>query len=143
MLNDALLDQLLAPTRIYARPVAQTLRVAPVKGMAHVTGGGIVENVPRMLPRGLAADIDLDSWARPAVFSWLQQAGNVAEAEMLRTFNCGIGFVLCVAPDFEDDVIDSLTQSGETAVSIGRIVNATTRPADGHLVATGEGSAFG
>ena len=143
VLNDTLLDQLLAPTRIYAQPIAGALRAAPIKGMAHVTGGGLVENVPRMLPDGLAADMDLDSWARPAVFGWLQQAGNIEETEMLRTFNCGIGFVLCVAPAFEDDVLDSLTRAGEMAVSIGRIVTATTQPAAGHLVATGDGYSFG
>ncbi len=143
VLNDRLLDQLLAPTRIYAQPIAAALRAAPIKGMAHVTGGGIVENAPRMLREGLAADIDLDSWARPAVFGWLQQAGNVEESEMLRTFNCGIGFVLCVAPEFEDDLLDSLTRAGEMAVPIGRIVTATTRPEAGHLVASGGGYSFG
>ena len=143
VLNDTLLDQLLAPTRIYAQPIAGVLRAAPIKGMAHVTGGGLVENVPRMLPEGLAADMDLDSWARPAVFGWLQQAGNIEETEMLRTFNCGIGFVLCVAPAFEDAVLDSLTRAGEMAVSIGRIVTATTQPAAGHLVAIGDGYSFG
>ncbi len=143
VLNDTLLDQLLAPTRIYAQSIAGALRAAPVKGMAHVTGGGMVENVPRMLPEGLAADMDLDSWARPAVFGWLQQAGNIEESEMLRTFNCGIGFVLCVAPACEDDVLDSLTRAGELAVPIGRIVTATTRPEARHLVATGGGYFFG
>ena len=143
VLSDTLLDQLLAPTRIYAQSIAGALRAAPVKGMAHVTGGGVVENVPRMLPDSLAADMDLDSWARPAVFGWLQQAGNIEESEMLRTFNCGIGFVLCVAPAFEDDVLDSLTRAGEVAVPIGRIVTATTRPEAGHLVATRGGYFFG
>ena len=142
-LDDALLDQLLAPTRIYAKPVARALRAAPVKGMAHVTGGGLIENVPRMLPEGLAADIDLDSWARPAVFGWLQQAGNIDEAEMLRTFNCGIGFVFCVARECERDLLDSLTQAGEMAVPIGRIVTAETRPEAGHLVGTRSGYALG
>ena len=143
VLNDTLLDQLLAPTRIYAQSIAGALRAAPIKGMAHVTGGGLIENVPRMLPEGLAADMDLDSWARPAVFGWLQQAGRIEESEMLRTFNCGIGFVLCVAPAFEDDVLDSLTRAGEMAVSIGRIVAATTRPEAGHLVATRGGHSLG
>lgn len=142
-LNDALLDQLLAPTRIYARPVAGALSSAPVKGMAHVTGGGIVENVPRMLPKGLAADVDLDSWERPAVFRWLQQAGRIEESEMLRAFNCGIGFVLCVSPGLEKGVLDSLVAAGETAVPIGRIVAAATRPETGHLVAAGDGYALG
>jgi len=142
-LSDTLVDQLLAPTRIYAQPIARVLRAAPVKGMAHITGGGVIENVPRMLPEGMAADIDLDSWRRPAVFAWLQQAGNIEESEMLRTFNCGIGFVLCVAPAFEDDVVDSLARAGETAVPVGRVVTATTRPAAGHMIASGSGCSFG
>ena len=143
VLSDTLLDQLLAPTRIYAQPIARVLRVAPVKGMAHVTGGGVIENVPRMLPEGMAADMDLDSWRRPAVFAWLQQAGNIEESEMLRTFNCGIGFVLCVAPAFEDDVLDSLARAGEMAVPVGRVVTAKTRPAAGHVIASGSGCSFG
>ena len=143
VLNESLVDQLLAPTRIYAQPVAEALRAAPVKGMAHVTGGGMVENVPRMLPEDLAADVDLDSWARPAVFGWLQQAGNIEEPEMLRTFNCGIGFVLCVAPAFEADVVDSLNRAGEVAVAIGRVVTATTEPEAGHVVAAKGGYRFG
>ena len=140
-LSDTLVDQLLAPTRIYARPVAQALEAGPIKGMAHVTGGGLIENVPRMLPEGLAADIDLDSWTRPAVFDWLQQAGTIAESEMLRTFNCGIGFVLCV--DSEDEMLESLTAAGELAVLIGRVVEATARPAAGHLVTSAAGCSFG
>ena len=143
VLNESLVDQLLAPTRIYAQPVAEALRAASVKGMAHVTGGGMVENVPRMLPEDLAADVDLDSWARPAVFGWLQQAGNIEEPEMLRTFNCGIGFVLCVAPAFEADVVDSLNRAGEVAVAIGRVVTATTEPEAGHVVAAKGGYRFG
>ena len=142
VLNDALLDQLLAPTRIYAKPIAGVLEAAPVKGMAHVTGGGLIENVPRMLPEGCAANIDLDGWKRPAVFDWLQQAGNIRESEMLRTFNCGIGFVLCVAPEFEDEALESLTAAGESALPIGRVVTATTRPQAGHLITSADGCSF-
>ena len=142
-LSDAFVDQLLAPTRIYARAVAEALRAGPVKGMAHVTGGGLVENVPRMLPEGLAADIDLDSWTRPVVFEWLQQAGSIEESEMLRTFNCGIGFVLCVACEFEDDLLNSLTRMSEMAVPIGRVVTAATQPDAGHMVASEAGCSFG
>ena len=94
-----LLESLLAPTRIYVRSIHAVLAKMPIAGMAHITGGGIIENLPRMFEGGpVAALIDLDSWQRPAVFGWLAQAGNVVETEMLRTFNCGIGFVLCVAP---------------------------------------------
>ena len=142
-LSDALVDQLLAPTRIYARPVAQALGAGPIKGMAHITGGGLIENVPRMLPEGLAADIDLDSWTRPVIFDWLQQAGTVAESEMLRTFNCGIGFVLCVARECEDDVLDSLTRAGEMTVRVGRVVEMTAQPDAGHLVTSAAGCSIG
>ena len=142
-LSDALVDQLLAPTRIYARPVAQALAAGPIKGMAHVTGGGLIENVPRMLPEGLAADIDLDGWTRPVVFDWLQQAGAIAESEMLRTFNCGIGFVLCVASEIEDEMLESLTAAGDVAVPVGRVVEATARPDAGHLLTGAAGCYFG
>ena len=87
--------------------------------------------------------MDLDSWSRPAVFGWLQQAGNIEESEMLRTFNCGIGFVLCVAPAFEDDLMDSLIRAGEAAVAIGRVVTATAEPEAGHVVAAKGGYRFG
>ena len=142
-LDDALLDQLLAPTRIFAEAIAQTLAAVKINGMAHVTGGGFTENVPRMLGAHLAADIDLDSWTRPSVFGWLQQAGNVDEVEMLRTFNCGIGFVLCVSSQVEQEALQALAGAGETPMSIGEIVAGGASPAAGHLVVSGEGHALG
>ena len=123
-----LLESLLAPTRIYVRAIHATLAEMPIAGMAHITGGGIIENLPRMFADdSLAALIDLDSWRRPAVFGWLAQAGNVAETEMLRTFNCGIGFVLCVAPGEVPAALRILEQSGEAPVVIGEIVAAGER----------------
>ena len=111
-----LLESLLAPTRIYVRAIHATLAAMPIAGMAHITGGGIIENLPRMFAdESLAALIDLDSWQRPAVFGWLAQAGNVAETEMLRTFNCGVGFVLCVAAADVPAALTALEQSGEVA----------------------------
>ncbi|MGQ0585603.1 MAG: phosphoribosylformylglycinamidine cyclo-ligase [Gammaproteobacteria bacterium] len=89
-------DALLAPTRIYVKPMLDLLGQVRVKGMAHITGGGITENLPRMFPKGCGASVDTASWQRPAVFDWLQQEGGVAEAEMRRTFNCGVGFILAV-----------------------------------------------
>ena len=91
---------LMAPTRIYVKPLLAALQALPgaIKGMAHITGGGLTENVPRVLPESVMAVIEAKAWARPAVFQWLQQEGGVAEAEMHRTFNCGIGMVLVVAP---------------------------------------------
>ena len=126
-----LLESLLAPTRIYVRAIHATLAKLPIAGMAHITGGGIIENLPRMfVDDSLAALIDLDSWQRQSVFGWLAQAGNVAEAEMLRTFNCGIGFVMCVAPDDVPAALTTLEQAGESPRVIGEIVAAGARRLD-------------
>jgi phosphoribosylformylglycinamidine cyclo-ligase len=129
--DDALLDALLAPTRIYAKPILALLEVHPVNAMAHITGGGLLENLPRIFSeRGgdLAALVDTDSWTRPDLFNWLQQAGNIDEAEMLRTFNCGIGFIIAVPADAADAVLQTLGELGERPMKIGRIVPADTRP---------------
>ncbi len=134
------LDALLAPTRIYATAVAAALSAGEVRGMAHITGGGLVENIPRMFRRPLAADLDLDAWSRPEVFSALQQAGNVDELEMLRTFNCGIGYVLATPPAKVELVLAALSDAGETPGMVGRVVPAGTTPAAGRLV-VGEGAA--
>jgi phosphoribosylformylglycinamidine cyclo-ligase len=112
---------LLAPTRIYVRPVLSLLHALPVKGMAHITGGGLVGNVPRMLPDGLQAVLHRASWPRPAIFSWLQRHGNVADDEMQRVFNCGIGFALVVAPEHAERAVKVLADAGENAYRIGAI----------------------
>jgi phosphoribosylformylglycinamidine cyclo-ligase len=112
---------LLAPTRIYVRPALDAVRAGGVHGVAHITGGGLTENLPRVLPDGLGATVDLDAWPLPPVFVWLRSAGGIAEAEMLKTFNCGIGLVLAVAPDRADDLADRLAASGETVRVIGRV----------------------
>ena len=123
-----LLNKLLAPTRLYVRAVRKLLTQVRVHGMAHITGGGVLENAPRMIPKArraeLAMRIDLDAWQRPDVFSWLQQAGNVADEEMLRTFNCGIGFVICVAHDAVEAALASLRDAGEAPVIIGTVIAA-------------------
>ena len=117
------LDALLAPTRIYVKPVLALLAQATVHGMVHITGGGFYENIPRILPNSdLAALIDLDAWQRPEIFHWLQQAGHIEDREMLTTFNCGIGFLLVVPADSVDQVTQVLTQQGEQPICIGRIV---------------------
>jgi phosphoribosylformylglycinamidine cyclo-ligase len=113
---------LLAPTRIYVKPVLALMQALPVKGMAHITGGGLVENVPRMLQPGLQARLVRSSWTRPQIFSWLQRHGNVADDEMHRVFNCGIGMVLVVAPELADRAIELLADAGEHALRIGSIV---------------------
>jgi phosphoribosylformylglycinamidine cyclo-ligase len=121
-----LADWVMAPTRIYARSLMPLLREpyhpGLIRGMAHVTGGGLVENVPRMLPPGLQAAICADAWQRPAIFRWLQEAGGIADAEMYRVFNCGIGMVLAVAATDLARVLRSLESAGETACHLGEIV---------------------
>ncbi|WP_371397815.1 phosphoribosylformylglycinamidine cyclo-ligase [Fretibacter rubidus] len=114
-------EALLTPTKLYVKSVLPLLREGQVKGLAHITGGGLTENTPRMLPDHLVPDIDFDSFDRPAVFKWLQDVGGIAEAEMRRAFNCGVGMVLCVPRGDEDAVINALQTSGETAWVIGSL----------------------
>jgi phosphoribosylformylglycinamidine cyclo-ligase len=114
-------DAILAPTRIYVKPVLQLMRRITVKGMAHITGGGLTENVPRVLPESLAAHIERSAWPWPALFQWLQERGNVADEEMLRVFNCGIGMVLIVSAADAAKARALLRKSGETVWQIGTI----------------------
>ncbi|MFQ5993710.1 MAG: phosphoribosylformylglycinamidine cyclo-ligase [Acidiferrobacterales bacterium] len=118
--NSTLGDVLLTPTRIYSAPVLRLIQTVPVHGLAHITGGGFLGNLPRVLPRGISAVIDADAWERPEIFDWLQDTGSIGDFEMYRTFNCGVGMVL-ILPEAEVDVaIACLKQAGETAVVIGR-----------------------
>ena len=112
---------LLEPTRIYVRSVRALLERVDVRGMAHITGGGLTENTHRMFPDGLGAELDAASWLRPAVFDWLVATGGLDDDEMRRTFNGGIGFVLVVAPAEVDVALRSLRDAGETASVIGRV----------------------
>ena len=114
-------EALLEPTRIYVKPVLALLEKMPLKGIAHITGGGLVENIPRVLPESTQARLDKSRWPRPAVFGWLQEQGNVPEAEMHRTFNCGIGMVLVVAREHVKEAIASLGIHGVPAWEIGAI----------------------
>jgi len=121
-----LADLLMAPTRIYVKPLLQLIKqTGAVKAMAHITGGGLLENIPRVLPAGAGAAIDLASWIRPAVFDWLQQQGNVDETEMHRVLNCGVGMVICVGADQADQALEVLRNAGEQPWVIGRIEEAT------------------
>jgi phosphoribosylformylglycinamidine cyclo-ligase len=115
-------DALLEPTRIYVKPVLALLREVDVKGMAHITGGGLVENTHRMFPDALGARIERGAWTRPGIFDWLQRAGGVADAEMHRVFNCGIGMILVVAPQDADRAAEILAAAGETVHRIGAVV---------------------
>jgi phosphoribosylformylglycinamidine cyclo-ligase len=116
-----LADALIAPTRIYVKPVLALLQRVKVKGLAHITGGGIVENVPRVLPEAVRAVIEKKAWPRPKLFDWLQREGNVAEDEMHRVFNCGIGMAIVVAANDADAAMACLREAGETVYRIGRI----------------------
>lgn len=119
--GDGTLGQgLLTPTRLYVKPALAAIRAGGVKGLAHITGGGLTENLPRILPDGLGAEVDLDAWTLPPVFRWLAQAGGIAPEEMLKTFNCGIGMVLVVAPDRADALQHLLAEAGETVHVLGR-----------------------
>ncbi|HEY3460247.1 MAG TPA: AIR synthase-related protein, partial [Casimicrobiaceae bacterium] len=115
-------DALLAPTRIYVKPLLALRERVAVKGMAHITGGGLLLNVPRMLPDNVQARLDRARWPRPPIFAWLQHSGNVTDDEMHRVFNCGIGMVLAVAAKDVDVTIRALVASGEVAYDIGEIV---------------------
>ncbi len=121
-LDTSLASALLAPTRIYVKPILNLLRDDfPVHGMVHVTGGGFVGNIPRILPRGVRARIDPDAWTRPGVFAWIQKRAELPEEEMLRVFNCGIGMILVIPHDQSEEMIARLHGLGERAYRIGVI----------------------
>ncbi len=119
--DKSLADAIMAPTRIYVKPLLALMAALPVKGMAHITGGGITENVPRVLPEAVKAVIDQARWQRPKLFQWLQSMGNVAENEMHRVFNCGIGMVVIVARENAEQALRLLREAGEPALEIGVI----------------------
>lgn len=112
---------LLAPTRLYVKPTLAAVRAGGVHALAHITGGGLTENLPRVLPDGLGASIDLGAWALPGVFRWLAETSGMAEAELLKTFNCGIGMIAVVAPDRAAALADLLAAAGETVTVIGTV----------------------
>jgi phosphoribosylformylglycinamidine cyclo-ligase len=116
-----LADVVMAPTRIYVKPVLGLLQKVNVKGMAHITGGGLLENVPRVLPENTVAELEKSTWPRPKLFDWLQAEGNVAENEMHRVFNCGIGMVIVVPAADAEAALAELAATGETVYRIGKI----------------------
>ena len=125
--RQTLADALLTPTRIYVKPVLSALEASggamdgPIKALSHITGGGLSENLPRVLPPTVSATVDLTSWQPPAVFGWLAKAGRLSDAEMLRTFNCGIGMVAVVAKDGADALVRLMQEWGEAPVIIGEV----------------------
>jgi phosphoribosylformylglycinamidine cyclo-ligase len=132
-LNTSLAGALLAPTRIYVKPVLNVMRDFTLKGIVHVTGGGFPGNVPRVLPKGVRARIDVGAWPRPGIFGFLQKHGEISDEEMLRVFNCGIGLIVVVAQDEADDVMHRFHALGERAYRIGEIEVKST-PDDPALV---------
>ncbi|MCV9877867.1 phosphoribosylformylglycinamidine cyclo-ligase [Brenneria izbisi] len=116
-----LADHLLAPTKIYVKSILSLIEQVDVHAISHLTGGGFWENIPRVLPQGLQASIDESSWQWPAIFNWLQQAGNVSRHEMYRTFNCGVGMIIAMPTEQADAAIALLNGSGENAWKIGVI----------------------
>ncbi len=117
--GSSLADTLMEPTRIYVKPVLKLMAAVQVKGLAHITGGGLVGNVPRMLPQGMRAVLRKKMWPRPEIFNWLQKNGNIAENEMHRVFNCGVGMVICLARDQVAAATMLLKREGELAYEIG------------------------
>lgn len=115
---------LLRPTRLYVKPALAAVRAGGVHGLAHITGGGLTENLPRVLPDGLGASIDLSAWDLPPVFEWMVQTGGIAQGEMLKTFNCGIGMVLVCAPDRADALQTLLQDQGEQVARLGQVTDA-------------------
>ncbi|HEY0681722.1 MAG TPA: phosphoribosylformylglycinamidine cyclo-ligase [Steroidobacter sp.] len=116
-----LYDALLAPTRIYVKPLLALAKTVPVRSFAHITGGGLTENIPRVIPHGLEVMLSSQTWKQPAVFDWLQKAGSIPAAEMYKTFNCGIGMTVCVAAEHCDKAMRTLTEHGEKPVVIGEV----------------------
>ncbi len=122
--DETLASALLRPTRIYVRQVLPQIRAGRISACAHITGGGLIENPPRVIAEGLAARFDWNAWAPPPVFGWLQEAGGVADAEMRRTFNCGVGLILTVRPDDAGEVLAGLVEAGEDAFVCGELAAA-------------------
>lgn len=130
-------EALLTPTRIYVRSALAALKAGGVTALCHITGGGFYENLPRILPKGMAAHLDAATWRRPKVFDWIATTGGVHRREMHRTFNCGIGMVVCVTPDRRAAVTEALESQGETVFVIGAV--ATQRDAERSVVIEGVG----
>ena len=114
-------EALLTPTRLYVKQSLAAVRAGGVHALAHITGGGLTENLPRVLPEGLGADIDLDTWELPPVFKWMAEVGGISQAEMLKTFNCGIGMILSVSAHEADNLVSVLQDEGESVTRLGTV----------------------
>ncbi|WP_170577700.1 phosphoribosylformylglycinamidine cyclo-ligase [Ruegeria arenilitoris] len=127
-------EALLMPTRLYVKPALQAIRAGGVHALAHITGGGLTENLPRVLPEGLGAEIDLNAWDLPPVFRWMAETGGIVEAEMLKTFNCGIGMIVVCAEDCADELAALLAEAGETVARIGTVTDTPGMAYSGKLL---------
>jgi phosphoribosylformylglycinamidine cyclo-ligase len=124
--GEKLIDLLMAPTKIYVKSLLNLISKLPVHAIAHITGGGLLENIPRVLPNNATAVINTKAWQRPIVFDWLQEQGNIESQEMYRTLNCGVGMVICVPADAQKEALELLTNSGEKAFVLGTIEETKT-----------------
>ncbi|WP_281955598.1 phosphoribosylformylglycinamidine cyclo-ligase [Pseudophaeobacter arcticus] len=127
-------EALLTPTRLYVKQSLAAVRAGGVHALAHITGGGLTENLPRVLPEDLGADINLDSWELPGVFKWMAEVGGIAETEMLKTFNCGIGMILSVSADRADELVAILQDEGETVSRLGTVTAGAGMRYTGNLL---------
>ncbi len=118
-------DALIAPTRIYVKSCLAGIRAGHIKALSHITGGGLFENIPRILPDHLVADIDANAWTLPPLFKWLAELGNIAPRELATTFNCGLGMIVAVAPEHEKEALSLLADQGESPITVGRLVKRT------------------
>jgi phosphoribosylformylglycinamidine cyclo-ligase len=125
--SDTLATVLLEPTRIYVGACLGAIGGGAIKALAHITGGGLLENIPRVLPAGCGVELDAATWTAPPVFGWLQQQGKIADEEMARTFNCGIGMTVMVEPTESANTIRAFAEQGETAMEIGRVVESQSQ----------------
>ena len=120
--NKKLLEHLLTPTRIYAKQILSLIESAPIKSISHITGGGLIDNLPRTIPKNLSAIINTNTWEIPSIFNWISEKGRIDSYEMFKTFNCGVGLVLCAEQNNADKIINYLNDNGETAWLIGEVV---------------------
>ncbi len=127
-------ESLLTPTRLYVKPALAAIRAGGVHALAHITGGGLTENLPRVLPEGLGAQIDLNAWDLPPVFGWMAETGGIAESEMLKTFNCGIGMIVVCAADQADALTALLSEVGESVARIGTVTDTACVAYSGKLL---------
>src|SRR6185437_11512364 len=126
--TESLGETLLRPTCLYVKSALAAIHTGGVKGLAHITGGGITENLPRVLPEGLDAEIDLSAWTPQGVFGWLAKSAGIEESEMLRTFNCGIGLIVVASEKAAGHVIDAFQENGDRATRIGSLVVGGAEP---------------